>query len=272
MRKPILAAAVIAVALLTCTVSTAETAQFTTDPNAGTDVVVVDIPQPLAPWTITQSTDPDTLVAGTSVACNAGGNTTENSWLRLFDLDGDHGWPGTFYVESVDWGTEVVDGAQPLEVNVYCLDQTLPFLYQFMTLKDMVSVPLTDETLTFHNTAIGGSCETATEDLAIDLHAPTDCTAGGCIKLFIGMNDLGQTAPTYIASASCGITDPVDLAGIGFPNAHLVMKVNAQGDCCDDGGDDDGGDVPATTGLGTVLLLLILLGSGAYSLRRRAVI
>jgi hypothetical protein len=29
-------------------------------------------------------------------------------------------------------------------------------------------------------------------------------------------------------------------------------------------------DVPATTGVGAVLLLLILLGSGAYSLRRRA--
>jgi hypothetical protein len=90
---------------------------------------------------------------------------------------------------------------------------------------------------------------------------------------WIGMNGLGQTGPTYIASASCGITDPAPLDAIGFFNAHLVMKVNGDigDDFPDDGGDDDGGVVcPATTGMGAVLLLLILLGSGAYFLRGRA--
>jgi hypothetical protein len=92
------------------------------------------------------------------------------------------------------------------------------------------------------------------------------------------MNDLGQTHPTYIASASCGLPDPTDLGGVGFPNAHLVIKVNGDADGhpdgdggCDDGGCcDDGGDVPATTGVGAALLLLFLLASGAYFLRGRA--
>ena len=69
MRKPIHAAAVIAVALLTCTVVTAQAAQFTTDPNAGTDVVVRDVVHPLDAQQITQSTDPYTIVDGTSVFC-----------------------------------------------------------------------------------------------------------------------------------------------------------------------------------------------------------
>jgi hypothetical protein len=35
-------------------------------------------------------------------------------------------------------------------------------------------------------------------------------------------------------------------------------------------GQDESTDVPATTKVGAVLLLLILLGSGAYFVRRRA--
>ena len=157
-----------------------------------------------------------------------------------------------------------------MTVNVNCLDQTLPFLYQFMVLKDAVTVTLTDQSLEFHNTVIGGSCDVATEDMAIDLHAE-DCDITGCSTLFIGMNDLGQSAPTYIASASCGIVDPGDLAGIGFPNAHLVMKVNGADGGTDDGGsgDDGGGTVPATTGVGLMLLVLALGGGSAYFLRRK---
>jgi hypothetical protein len=261
---------VVAVALLAWMVGMAEAAQFATDPNAGTDVVLRDIIDPLAPQTITQNTDPDTLVDGTSVAC-VGAVTTENSWLRLFDLDDDHGLTGTFSVESIDWGTQSVVGALDLTVNVYCLDEVLPFLYQFMTLMDAVVVPLTDEELTFHNTEIGGYCDSATQDMAIDLHAE-DCNIAGCQHCFIGMNDLGQTAPTYVASASCGIDDPLDLSAIGFVDAHLVMKVNGPYGDPDDGGADDGGggDVPATTGVGGILLLLTVLGGGAYYLRKRA--
>jgi hypothetical protein len=238
---------------------------------------------------ITQSTDPDTLVAGTSVACHhAGGVTTENAWLRRFDLDGDHGLPGRFHVETVDWGTELVLGALDLTVNVYCVNETLPFLYQFMTLMDSVVVPLSDEELTFHTTWIGGSCHTATEDMGIELRAE-DCNIAGCIRFYVGMNDLGQTAPTYIAAPDCGAIDPVDLVLFDFPDAHMVLVVGGyltwgdggfpdDGGCddggCDDGGicDDDGGggNVPATTSVGAVLLLLILLGTAGYFLRRRA--
>jgi hypothetical protein len=38
----------------------------------------------------------------------------------------------------------------------------------------------------------------------------------------------------------------------------------------DDGGGDDGGGVPASTGIGIALLLLVLFGSSVYFLRRRA--
>ena len=216
---------IFAVLLLVC--ATAQAAQLGTDPNAGTDIVVRDVVHPLAPQTITQNTDPDTLVDGTSVAC-VGAVTTENSWSRLFDLDGDHGLVGAYTVESVDWGVQGAVGALNVFVRVYCLDQTLPYLWQFTTLQDEVAVPIADEALVFHNTAIGGTCDSATEDMPIELWAE-DCNIVGCVTCFIGMNNLGQSAPTYIASASCGVPDPANLSAVCFGiSCHLVMVVNGQ--------------------------------------------
>jgi hypothetical protein len=271
MRKPIVLAAVIAAALLACTVATAQTPQLTANPNASGDVAVRDIVDPLARLAITQSIDPDTLVAGTGVACSDGVYTTENSWLRLFDLDGDHGYTGTFTTESVDWGMETLTGDLPVDVNIYCLDDGLPFLYSFMTMVGTGTTNATTGDLVFYNTAVSGSCDADTQAMAVELFGDDCEILGTCTLYWIGANNLGQTAPTYIASASCGIVDPVDLAAIGFPNSHLAMRVYVE-DCCDDGGADDGGsgDVPATTSVGAALLLLILLGSGAYLLRRRA--
>jgi len=276
MRKLILPAAVIAVALLTCTVGTAEPIQLT-QPNTGSNTVVVkDIVHPLAEQSITQSIEPYTIVDETSVGCSTGSGTTENAYLRLFDLDDDHGLVGSFCVESLDWATGWVVGDQDLTVTVYCMNEGLPFLLQFLTLQDSAVVPVTDEELTFHNTAVGGCCDAFTKDMVVELLS-VDCNVADCFLFYIGMNDLGQTAPTYWTNPSCGAFEPLDLAGVGFPDAHLIMVVNGDGVVGDDGGADDGGaddggggDVPATTGVGAVLLLLILLGSGAYFLRRRA--
>ena len=52
-----------------------------------------------------------------------------------------------------------------------------------------------------------------------------------------------------------------------FNSADAVYRVDDGGD---DGGGDDGGGVPASTGIGIALLLLVLFGSSVYFLRRRA--
>jgi hypothetical protein len=266
MRKPILPASAVAAALLTCTVPSAQAVEFATDPNAGTDVVVRDIVHPLAPHTITQSTDPYTIVDGASVAC-VGAVTTENAWLRLFDLDGDHDLVGTFTVESIDWATQSAVGPVDLKLNVYCLDEGFPFMYQFMDLRNSTALSLADIELEFHDTAVGGSCNTATEDMAVEIFAE-HCDVTGCQSYFVGMNNLGETGPTYVASESCSVPEPWDI-NAGFYSFHLIMVVNGQDETPPD---DDGGDpdVPATTGLGVVLLLLILLASGVHFLRQRA--
>ena len=105
--------------------------------------------------------------------------------------------------------------------------------------------------------------------MSIELEAPLDCSIAGCGALYIGMNDLGQIAPTYVESASCGLTEPYDLNSSGFPGPNLVMVVHGldAGGCCDVGDDLDG-SVPASNGLGLLLIALLLLGSSAYFTRR----
>jgi hypothetical protein len=47
----------------------------------------------------------------------------------------------------------------------------------------------------------------------------------GVGRFLMGANGLGQTAPSYLRSASCGLPNPVDTATIGFPSFHMVMSV-----------------------------------------------
>ena len=377
--------------------SIAETPSFTTSPIAPGTFAVREIIHPLAPQQITQNTDPNTLVGGTSVACSGGGITTDNHWWRLFDLDGDHGLTGALTVASVNYGIETAVGpTQNITATTHCLDEGLPFLLAFLDQVGTNTQPQPDADLEFFIIPVNGTCDTATQDLAVDMSSD-DCLAGtnacncctggdgtgcdcapcqdeicaldpfcctvfwdavcdeeaqancnccegqdpgscgggepsgcnccsggdgigcndatcsdavcavdwfccevawdplcnaiaesqctccpsppplgaGCLQLFIGCNDLGQSAPTYIHAADCGIFDPVDLANLGFPNAQMVMVVNADtsGGGGDGGGDggagDGGGGVPAAFGPGLLVLAALLLAASAY-LRRRS--
>jgi hypothetical protein len=260
---------IIVVLVLACAVVAAQGASWDTSGSTG-GVAVKDIIHPLAPIQITQSVDPNTLIEGTSVACGSAGVQTENGWWRLFDLDDDHGQTGSFCVEDVDYGIESSVGTQDTTVRVHCLDEGLPFLLQFLTTVGTNSQPQPDATLEFFNIEVGGCCDTASQDMAVEIANDEDCsTTGNCITYYIGCNDLGQTASTYLTSESCGVIDPIPTEDIGFMNAHMVMVVNDGTSDPDDGGDDGGGGVPATTGVGWVLLVLALGGGSAYFLRRK---
>jgi hypothetical protein len=181
---------------------------------------------PLAAQSLTQSLDPYTIVPGTSVAC-VPGVAFDHAWWRLFDLDAEFGLVDQFCVEDVDYAIESAIGPiQNLTANVYCLKDGLPFKTNTLTLVGTNSIPQPDAQYEFFNIEVGGCCDSATRSMAVAL-ASDDCQeTGTCIQLFPGMNDLGQTAPTYMSSPDCGIVDPIDLAAIAFPNAHLIMVVD----------------------------------------------
>ncbi len=69
----------------------------------------------LPPVTITHSVDPLTITPGNSVACSnqASGYTTQNQYLRVFDLQNDFGINDPFTVSSVDFALESVTDDSP---------------------------------------------------------------------------------------------------------------------------------------------------------------
>jgi len=146
---------------------------------------------------------------------------------------------------------------------MHCLDEGLPFLLEFSTEVGTNTQPQPDAELEFFNIAVGGSCDTANQDLAVDM-STEDCLAGeaDCLALFIGANDLGQSGPTYLHADDCGIFDPVDAAA-SFFNIHVVYVVNGEAD------DGDGGEVSATSNRGIGAAILLLLGTSTAMLWRR---
>jgi hypothetical protein len=63
----------------------------------------------------------------------------------------------------------------------------------------------------------------ASDVLAVEVFTPNGQAASN--EFFIGSNASGQSGPSYIKAADCGLATIGDLAGIGFPNMHVVMSV-----------------------------------------------
>jgi len=178
-----------------------------------------------APFTITQSNSM-TLVSGTAIACGDGFSTLNNNWLRRFDLNGAYGITTAFTVSSVDYGVEEAigsaGGSQPLTMNLYSIPNAAPLLYSNLTLIGTASFMVADQTMTNLNQAVSGTVlDPNSSDLVVEISSP----ATGSI-FFPGANDLGETAPNYIASGDCGVSDPIPTAAVGFPNSNLVMAVH----------------------------------------------
>ena len=245
--------------LVVCVATTARADGFTTSPLPPGRYVTDPTPEPLSPQSITQSNNTSTVVTGYSVHCPTPG--TQTHWWRLFDLDDDHDLTGEFCVEDVDYGIESLAAAQVLTIRVHCLTEGMPFINANLSLQGTAAVPHTPTSLTPHNAAVTGCCDSAIEDMALQLSTQAP-------GFFVGCNNLGQTAPTYVSASgagNCGLPEPTDIPKNG---SHLLLVVNGEGETTGDGGGDDG--VPASTDPGMLLLALALLGSSAYFLRRKA--
>jgi len=173
---------------------------------------------------ITQSDDL-TVVPGSAVSCDFG--QVENSWIRRFDLDGDHGLTGEFTVSSVDFGVEVAVGTvgtQQVDVNLYTIPNADTLLFSNMTLIGFATDPaFPDQALTLVNMLVVGTVlDSTADDLVVELHIPNPPPD----KTFLpGANNLGQDAPSFIAAPLCGVINPTDLALFGF-DMSLVLVVN----------------------------------------------
>ncbi len=202
-------------------------AEFSANPNsAGQSASFPELAP--GPNSITQSTDPVTITAGNSVSCNSGSHT-DNSYMRRFILDTDHGIVNQFDVTSVDVGIETATSStgagQPIEIRLYSILKADALLFANITQVGVLATTLADTSATIENFVVTGSIvDPTTHDLVVEVFTPNGQATGETI--FIGSNAAGQLHPSYLAAADCGVTEPTDTAVIGFPNMHIVMTVN----------------------------------------------
>ena len=184
---------------------------------------------PDATVTLTHSVT-QSIVTGNSVSCNAGGFHTNNSYIRAFDLPA-FGITGGFSITQVEMGIEEATGTggtQPVTVNLYIWDPLDPFTFANFVLIGTANALVPDQAATIITIPVTGSAP-AGSTLVVEFFTPDGQPSTA--SLFAGSNPDGQTAPSYLAAADCGITEPTDTVDIGFPGMHLVMNVTGSTGC-----------------------------------------
>lgn len=210
-----------------------------------------------ATYMITHSAS-QTILGGNSVACNAGGLHTDNNYLRVFDLVADFGINEDIDISSIDFGVETATGSggsQPATVNIYTLSGA--FVYANLTLIASQAISVADQTSTILNVPISATIP-AGSLLVVEIFTPDGQGVGNAF--FIGSNNLGETAPSYLSAPACGIVEPTELANIGFPGNQYVINVNA----------DPAGGPPAVpvNSWAIILSLLFISGFVIYQIRK----
>jgi hypothetical protein len=192
---------------------------------------------PLAPQvieTISQSTS-TAVTGGNSVSCNTGAPGffhTDNSYYRGMTLST---FPvltlPQFVVQQITIGVEQAIGAggsQPITARVWSATANPIAGAANPPGNNQVSsenVTVNDQALTLLpiNLTTQPLFLVASGIVAPEIFTPDGTTAGH--SFFIGSNAGGQSGPSYIKAAPCGLATIGDLAGIGFPNMHTVMQV-----------------------------------------------
>ena len=171
--------------------------------------------------TITHSTS-QVITVGNSVSCNAGGLHTDNSYYRVFDLANDFGIVDTFDVTAVQYGIEQATSAttQPIQVRLYTLNGAF-------TLANLTAIGNTTDNISSQSGTIYTSLVNGTVPpngiLVVEVFSPNGQTTNN--SFFIGSNAAGQSDPSYLRAADCGLAQPAATGSIGFPNMHIVINV-----------------------------------------------
>jgi hypothetical protein len=188
---------------------------------------------------ITQNTDPTFPAAG-SVACAAGGmggvpqRTTENSYIRSFDLTSFPVITGDFLISDLDFSIENAthpDTEQDVFIFMYRDTNGGEPMNEDLELLGEAVFVAEDQMLTLVNQEIE-ACALEDDTLVVEIMTEDYTGLTVAAVFFIGSNPFGESAPSYLKSASCGAVQPVTFASVGFPDVHVIMQVNGEiGEC-----------------------------------------
>lgn len=180
--------------------------------------------------TITHSMDPNSVFLTGSLACRVGANnvTLENHYWRSFVLS-DFNIATDYTITLVDIGIQEAvgpnGGIQPLTCNLYITNGTaFPGGYpSSLTLIGTTTLDVPDQSGTHFPIPVNGTAPAGSE-LVVEISIPNGILDGNIF--FIGINDFGQTAPSYVLAPICGFSTPIPTPTTpGFLDQHYVMSV-----------------------------------------------
>lgn len=200
---------------------------FTANPNQNQQLLQSQIALPQAVCgntTITQSSSQ--IVSAFGFGCNSSNIVRENSFYRVFELTS-FGISEDFDVCAVQIGISQAfspGGEQPAMVNLYTSNQPFPagFPGSLNLIGSTGVIQIANQNLTILTIPVTGTAPLGSE-LVVELFIPDGIAAGN--TFYIGNNDLGETAPSYIRAPDCGPTNPVSTSSVGFSFVQYVMNV-----------------------------------------------
>lgn len=170
-------------------------------------------------------------LGNTNIACNnAQITSSDNRYFRFFELS-TFSITEDYTISSVQFGVSnltiptLPDGF-PVTVKVYATPNTnFPTGYPtgYTELAQVTTNIVLTDVGTLVSVPINATISSGSNLLVEVGYVAQEAGSGNLI--FLSANNLGQTAPTYISSTACGIANPVTMASINFPNAHLVLTV-----------------------------------------------
>ena len=182
-----------------------------------------------------QSSDNLTIGNGGVSCATAAPNffVAQNSYIRRYTFPGSCTIPPGESISAVDFGVQSAlagptgGGMQPANVRLYSIVTGAPLTFANMTLLRDEPIMIVDQTLQIINTPLSTPLAVpAGRDIVAEIFIPNGVAAQNVY--FPGSNALGQSAPSYIAAPTCGITEPTDyalLAPTAFPNVHLIIDL-----------------------------------------------
>lgn len=184
---------------------------------------------------ITQNVDPTIIDPDVSIyPCAPSGyeGQWDTAYLRRFLLRADHDIEDAFTVlrvrfavnHAVSYGGSAAPPTQPVDINLYEIPsgETLAFANLTIVGTTTLQVPNSTE-LAFFEVEVNGHVHNPyVSDLVVELFTP-DGSGPEQNSLWLGMNDLGQTRPWYVAAADCGIPEPMEYWD---PYLHVILVVD----------------------------------------------
>ena len=212
--------------LLPGVVRGADKAQIAFYPGEASAMSVADDSRICGPDTMTQSTSPTLLVAG-SVSCpGPSGTTKAASWARCFSVSSST-YPFGITVNCVRFGVQQASVATTVTVKIYADTNGCPPTSATLVLLGTMNISIPAGTalqmFTADFTSQGGVFVAAGTPMVVEVAAPD---LSGVGTFLIGANHDGESASGYIKSSACSLPDFVTLASVGYPTVHLAYSVD----------------------------------------------